>query len=222
MEIEKNSDLFDRYYDALLAKDDRFEGIFFTAVKTTGIFCRPTCTARKPKKENVDFFSTVEEPILKGYRACKVCRPLGKIGEIPNFIKEVLAEIEDEFALKLKDSYFLGKGIEPNKIRRWFLKNRGMTFQHYQRILRLKIAFKKIQAGESVISVAFNSGYDSLSGFNEAFKKFFGVSPSVIKENSFELARGSNEETLAVGMAEKAKEFVATGSEIYHVKSKRL
>jgi AraC-like DNA-binding protein len=62
--------------------------------------------------------------------------------------------------------------------------------------------------------MSMNDNY-TISGFNEAFKKFFGVSPSVIKENSFELARGFNEERLAVGMAEKAKEFVATHSEIY-------
>lgn len=62
----------DLMYDAIVNKDTSFEGIFFTAVKTTGIFCRPSCTARKPKKENVEFFRTSKEAISKGYRPCKV------------------------------------------------------------------------------------------------------------------------------------------------------
>ena len=67
-------------YKALVDKDASFEGIFIAAVKTTGIFCRPTCTARKPKEENVEFFHTTKEAILKGYRPCKVCNPLEKLG----------------------------------------------------------------------------------------------------------------------------------------------
>lgn len=72
MDSNKN----ETYYNALLEKDDSFEGQFFAAVKTTGIFCRPTCTARKPRKENVDFFSNSDEAIYKGYRPCKICKPL--------------------------------------------------------------------------------------------------------------------------------------------------
>jgi AraC family transcriptional regulator of adaptative response/methylated-DNA-[protein]-cysteine methyltransferase len=77
-------------YNAILKKDITFEGTFITAVKTTGIFCRPTCTARKPKAENVEFFKTTSEAIRKGYRPCKVCNPLEKIGETPDFIKSIL------------------------------------------------------------------------------------------------------------------------------------
>ena len=77
-------------YKALVDKDVSYEGTFIAAVKTTGIFCRPTCTARKPKKENVEFYSTTKEAILKGYRPCKVCNPLEKLGETPNYIKNIL------------------------------------------------------------------------------------------------------------------------------------
>lgn len=176
------SDLFEKYYQAMFVKDENFEGVFFTAVKTTGIFCRPTCRARKPKKENVEFFATTGEAILKGYRACKICRPLEKIGEMPKYIKKILTEIKDDFPTKLKDSDLEKRGIEPNKIRRWFLTNRGMTFHDYQRILILRNAYQKLKQGESVTSAAFDSGYDSLSGFNQSFKSYFGVSPSSIKK----------------------------------------
>lgn len=165
-------------YKALVDKDVSYEGIFFAAVKTTGIFCRPTCTARKPKEENVEFFATVKEAILKGYRPCKICNPLVKPDETPDYIKDILNELNADPSLKFKDWNLIQKGIEPSKIRRWFLKNHGITFHAYQRMYRINTAFKKIQQGESVTSVAFDSGYESLSGFNDSFKSVFGVSPS--------------------------------------------
>jgi AraC family transcriptional regulator of adaptative response/methylated-DNA-[protein]-cysteine methyltransferase len=174
--------LIDEYYRAILNKAVEYEGVFITAVKTTGIFCRPICTARKPKKENVVFFTTTEEAIFSNYRACKVCRPLEKLGETPAYIKKLLQEISDDYSVKIKDSDLLQKGIEPSKVRRWFLKNHGMTFHAYQRVLRLNAAFQKIQSGESVISTAFETGYESLSGFTDSFKSMFGMPPSNIKK----------------------------------------
>jgi len=170
-------------YKALVEKDVTFEGTFFAAVKTTGIFCRPTCTARKPKAENVEFFNTTKEAILKGYRPCKVCSPLEKIGETPGYIKDLLNELHADPSMKFKDWNLNERGIEPSKLRRWFLKNHGITFHAYQRMFRINSAFKKIQNGESVTSVAFDTGYESLSGFTDSFKSIVGVSPSKSKEN---------------------------------------
>jgi len=169
-------------YKALVEKDVTFEGTFIAAVKTTGVFCRPTCTARKPKAENVEYFTTTKEAILKGYRPCKVCNPLEKIGETPEYIKGLLNELNADPALKFKDWNLVQRGIEPSKLRRWFLKNHGITFHAYQRMFRINSAFKKIQNGESVTSVAFDSGYESLSGFADSFKSVFGVSPSNSKD----------------------------------------
>ena len=169
-------------YKALVDKDVSFEGTFIAAVKTTGIFCRPTCTARKPKEENVEFFSTTKEAILRGYRPCKVCNPLEKLGETPVYIKELLNDLNTNPSLKYKDWDLIQRGIEPEKLRRWFLKNHGITFHAYQRMFRINSAFNKIQNGESVTSVAFDAGYESLSGFNDSFKTIFGVSPSNSKE----------------------------------------
>jgi len=169
-------------YKALVDKDVSFEGTFIAAVKTTGIFCRPTCTARKPKEENVEFFSTSKEAILRGYRPCKVCNPLEKLGETPVYIKELLNDLNTNPSLKYKDWDLIQRGIEPEKLRRWFLKNHGITFHAYQRMFRINSAFNKIQNGESVTSVAFDAGYESLSGFNDSFKTIFGVSPSNSKE----------------------------------------
>jgi AraC family transcriptional regulator of adaptative response/methylated-DNA-[protein]-cysteine methyltransferase len=169
-------------YKALVEKDITFEGSFIAAVKTTGIFCRPTCTARKPKIENVEFFKTTKEAILKGYRPCKVCHPLERIGETPDYIKELIDEINEHPEMKFKDWNLVQRGIEPGKLRRWFLKNLGITFHAYQRMYRINSAFKKIQNGESITSVAFDTGYESSSGFNDSFKSIFGVSPTNSKD----------------------------------------
>ena len=165
-------------YQALLAKDTAYEGTFYAAVKTTGIFCRPSCTARKPKKENVEFFKTSREAIINGYRPCKICSPLEKLGETPEHIRDILQELNQNPLAKFKDYNLRLKGIEPNALRRWFKKNHGITFHGYQRMIRINSAFKKIQNGEAVTSVAYQTGYESLSGFNDSYKSVVGSSPN--------------------------------------------
>ncbi|RBL89325.1 bifunctional transcriptional activator/DNA repair enzyme AdaA [Chitinophaga flava] len=165
-------------YKALVDKDPVYEGAFIAAVKTTGIFCRPTCTAKKPKLENVEFLTTIKEAVQKGYRPCKVCRPLEKPGETPAFISGILKELEADTGLRFRDEDLVSRGIEPSRIRRWFLKNHGITFHAFQRMSRINAAFKKIQDGATVTDAAFGSGYESLSGFAESFKTLIGVSPS--------------------------------------------
>jgi len=164
-------------YRALVDKDSSYEGIFFAAVKTTGIFCRPTCTARKPDKKNVEFFATAKDALENGYRPCKVCRPLEKAGETPGYIKNILKEIDQEPSQKIKDADLRLKGIEPHTIRRWFIKNHGMTFHAYQRMRRINAAFKQIKKGDSVTNTAYDKGYESLSGFNDSFKALIGAAP---------------------------------------------
>lgn len=171
-------------YKAIVEKDTSFEGVFFTAVKTTGIFCRPSCTARKPKLENVEFLKTSKECILKGYRACKVCNPLKMINQTPIEFQKIIDELSENPTLKFKDYDLKQKGIEPSQIRRWFLKNHGITFQAYQRMFRINSAFKKIQNGKSVTHTAFDTGFESLSGFGDSFKNIFGVSPKNGKQQN--------------------------------------
>lgn len=174
----------ERMYQAIVEKDTSFEGVFFTAVKTTGIFCRPSCTARKPKLDNVEFLKTSKECILKGYRACKVCNPLNTINQLSIEFQKIIDELTANPTLKFKDYDLKLRGIEPSQIRRWFLKNHGITFQAYQRMFRINSAFKKIQNGESVTHAAFDAGFESLSGFGDSFKSIFGVSPKKVKQQN--------------------------------------
>ena len=167
----------DVMYNASFQKNSDFEGVFWMGVKTTGIFCRPTCTARKPKPENVEFFQNTKDAILKGYRPCKICKPLENPTETPNYIQKLMEELRENPSLKFKDVDLVQRGLEPTTVRRWFQKNHGMTFQAFQRMFRLNTAFKKIQQGDNIIETAYDSGFESLSGFNDSFKTIFGVSP---------------------------------------------
>lgn len=164
-------------YRASYEKNSDFEGVFWMAVKTTGIFCRPTCTVRKPKPENVEFFDNTKDAIQKGYRPCKVCKPLVNPDETPLDIRKLLIELSENPGLKLKDVDLVERGLQPITVKRWFLKHHGMTFHAFQRMFKINSAFKKLQQGENVLDVALDNGYESLSGFNDSFKNVFGVSP---------------------------------------------
>ncbi len=171
-------------YDAFVRKDHSFEGAFIICVKTTGIFCRPTCTARKAKVENVEFFPTTKEALDHGYRPCQVCQPMELYGETPSWIKKILNEVKTYPDIKLNDYELKQKGIDPARIRRWFKKHHGITFHAYLRSLRINRAFGQIKHHHKVIDTALDNGYESLSGFNEAFKKATGFAPSDSKNEN--------------------------------------
>lgn len=168
----------DDLYDSFMAGDSSMEGIWYVAVKTTGIFCRLTCTARKPKKENVEFFQSIKSALDYGYRPCKICKPLTPIGSEPRWMNGLIEEINSNPENKINDQGLRERGLDPARVRRWFKKHHGMTFQAYNRMIRINRAFGNIRQGEKIINAAFDSGYDSLSGFNETFKNIFGSSPS--------------------------------------------
>ncbi len=169
---------FETMYNAFMNRDSSFEGIFFTAVKTTGIFCRPICTAKKPKKENVEFYNNSKEALAHGYRPCNICKPMELFGSVPDWLKPLLNEIEKTPGIKLKDYDLKKRGLDSARIRRWFKKNHGMTFQAYLRSLRINRAFGQIKFNEKIISPALENNYNSISGFNTAFKKVTGFNPS--------------------------------------------
>ena len=169
---------FEEKYQAILTKDASYEGLFITAVKSTGIFCRPVCTARKPKIENVEFFATPTEALEQGYRPCKVCKPMEHFGEVPAEIKPLLEKITKNPEMRIKDRDLRDLGLEPNSVRRWFKSNYGTTFQSYQRKLRLNAAHQQLNAGKPVTYAAYDNGFESLSGFGDSFQKLFATPPS--------------------------------------------
>jgi AraC family transcriptional regulator, regulatory protein of adaptative response / methylated-DNA-[protein]-cysteine methyltransferase len=165
-------------FAAFLSRDTRYDGIFLTAVRTTGIFCRPSCPARKPARENVEFFPTVPDALAHGYRACKRCRPMEPPGATPGSMQHLIRELECDPTRRLRDQDLRVRGLEPATVRRWFKQHHGMTFHAYQRAVRLSRAIGELAAGAPITRVAFGSGYESLSGFQDALRQITGESPA--------------------------------------------
>lgn len=162
------------YYKALIEKDVKFEGIFVVGVKTTGVFCHSTCPARKPKFENCEFFQTSKQALLAGYRPCKRCNPLSNPNAVSPIIKKLVDAIEDNPEKRWKNSDFEALSTNATTARRQFQKKFNMTFVEYARSRRLGIALKEIKKGEPLIDAQLSAGFDSDSGFRDAFKKVFG------------------------------------------------
>lgn len=171
---------FEEKYDAIGRKDLQYEGLFVTAVKTTGIFCRPSCRARKPKPENCIFYDDARQALQDGFRPCKICKPMEAEGEMPEEYKAILTEVNANPDRKIKDYDLRERNIEPARIRRWFKQHHAMTFQTYQRLLRINTAYNQIKEGEKITPTAFDTAYESLSGFTESYKNIFGYSPSLV------------------------------------------
>jgi len=166
------------FYQALVDKDPRYEGVFYAAIKTTGIFCRPTCPARKPKAENCEYFETPQGALLAGYRPCKRCHPLAYPGNRSELIDTFVAAVEAEPEKRWKDADFRALSVDASTVRRHFKKRFGMTFVAFARARRMGLALKQIRAGSSVIEAQINVGYESDSGFRDAFSRIMGAPPS--------------------------------------------
>lgn len=157
--------------------DSSYNGIFYLGVKSTGIFCLPSCSARKPLPQNVEYFSSSREAVFAGYRPCKRCKPMEAIGTPPEWVTKLLNVIDENPTARYNDQFLRSIKIDPARARRYFLKNYGMTFQAYCRGRRLGISFEQIREGKKLDDVALGYGYESHSGFREAFSKTFGNPP---------------------------------------------
>jgi AraC family transcriptional regulator, regulatory protein of adaptative response / methylated-DNA-[protein]-cysteine methyltransferase len=161
--------------------DAAYDGLFFLAVRTTGIFCRPSCPARKPLASNVEYYSSPREAVFAGFRPCKRCRPMETNGKPPEWVALLFSAIEKNPSARYSDAYLRSIDIEPARARRFFLKNYGMTFQAYCRARRLGKSFEQIRLGANLDDVALGYGYNSHSGFRDAFSKTFGSAPGKVR-----------------------------------------
>lgn len=167
----------ERMLDALMTRDARLDGVVFAGVTSTGIFCRPSCPARKPRPEHVRFFGSAREALAAGFRPCLRCRPLEPVGDTPPEVRALLDALEEDPTHRFKDADLSDRGLDPAWLRRWFKRHHGMTFHAYQRARRLTKAIHALQDGAPVAHAAFDHGYESLSGFQDALKRITGRSP---------------------------------------------
>lgn len=168
----------DVLWEAFINRNAEWDGLFYTAVRTTGIFCRPTCPARKPERHNVTFYATAAEALFAGFRPCLRCRPMEPRGQAPDWLRPLLAGMEEDPGRRWRNSDLREMGLEPNRVRRWFQKHHGMTFQAFQRARRLGRALGQLSLGDDIVQTAFENGFESLSGFNDAVRRIAGHPPA--------------------------------------------
>ncbi len=162
--------------DAWRRRDAGYDGVFFFGVKTTGIFCRPSCPSR-PGRHNLEFFRSSGEAVRAGYRPCKRCRPELANGQPPEWVAKLMAGVAESPDNRISARGLRLMGVRPERARRWFQKHHGMTFAAWCRGLRLSRAFTQIRSGQPVNDVVFSHGFESHSGFRSAFARAFGKTP---------------------------------------------
>jgi AraC family transcriptional regulator of adaptative response / DNA-3-methyladenine glycosylase II len=178
----------DACYRAISARDSRFDGRLFTGVKTTGIYCRPVCPARTPRRENVVFFASAAAAQEAGFRPCLRCRPetapdLGAWRGSSNTVSRALALIEmgalDEESV---DALAGRLGLGERQLRRLFDQHLGASPVAVAQTRRVLLAKQLIhETGMPMTSVALASGFGSLRRFNETFKTLFGRPPMELR-----------------------------------------
>ncbi|CAK2457971.1 AraC family transcriptional regulator, regulatory protein of adaptative response / DNA-3-methyladenine glycosylase II [Vibrio crassostreae] len=173
---------------ARYARDARFDGMFFTAVKTTGIFCRPICPATPPKEENVEYFSHQAQALKAGYRPCLRCRPDSAPfspawkGVETTFLRAM--QLIDNGALNSGSIVDLATrlGISDRYLRTLFDNYIGVSPKQYSLYSQLMFAKQLLHTSSmSITDVGFASGFNSTRRFNDAFQKELQLSPSQIR-----------------------------------------
>ncbi len=196
----------DSCYRAYAARDARFDGRFFTGVTSTGVYCRPVCTARLPKPENCRFFPSAAAAEAAGFRPCLVCRPECAPGESPAEAGQRLADAAAGLiAAGGLDEAGLGAlcgrlGVSARHLRRVFRERFGVTPVAYAQTRRLLLAKALLaDSGLSATDVAFASGFSSLRRFNALFQSRYGLSPSQLRRAGEARATSGEAATVELG-----------------------
>jgi AraC family transcriptional regulator of adaptative response / DNA-3-methyladenine glycosylase II len=186
-----------RLYRALVARDPRFDGVFFVGVTSTGIYCRPICTVRTPKEANCRFFNTAQETEQAGYRPCLRCRPELAPGNAPvddsqRIAHAIVARLEEG---KLDASAGLDDiarqfELSSRQIRRIVQKELGVPPIQLLLTRRLLLAKQLLtETALPVTEVAFASGFSSLRRFNDAFNIRYRMPPTRLRKSATDDAR---------------------------------
>lgn len=183
--MTQTSDLFDlpdsdTLYAALLSRDARFEGRAFVGVASTGIFCRLTCPARKPRPENCRWFSRVAEALEAGFRPCRRCHPLSTQAEGDPVVQRLLTALEAEPLRRWREGDLTAMGFDLSTVRRAFRRHFGVTFLEMARLRRVRAGVGSLRDGAPVIEAQLDAGFDSASGFRAAFSRLLGHPPRVM------------------------------------------
>lgn len=177
-------------YAALCARDRKFDGRFFVGVSSTGIYCRPVCSARTPKRENCTFYPSAAAAELAGFRPCLKCRPELAPGlaliDLGNRYAQVAVQLIEQGFLSEQGCAALAArlGISDRHLRRIFAAQFGASPIDYAQSHRLLQAKRLLADTDMPLSeVAFAAGFGSLRRFNELFKQRYRLVPSALRES---------------------------------------
>ena len=191
METTANSLDQEACYRAVLTRDVRFDGRFFGCVKTTGIYCRPVCPARTPRRENMDFVATAAAAEEAGFRACLRCRPetapdMGAWRGTSNTVSRALALIEAGALDEADVDALAGRlGVGERQLRRLFKQHLGAAPVSVAQTRRVLLAKALIHETDlSMAQVANASGFGSVRRFNETFQALYGRPPSELRRRA--------------------------------------
>lgn len=165
-----------------MQKNDRtMDGRYFVAVRSTKIYCLPSCTARTPLSKNVLFYDNREDAVAAGFRACKRCRPNRFPDILPTWVPELIAYMREHRTSKLSEHDLAREAkVDISTIRRHFIEELGITPLAFHRRQRLLFARQLITQGYDSVTASLEAGFESMSGFRSAFVKQFGTTPGRI------------------------------------------
>lgn len=176
-----NIDLsFNEMWEKIIACDRKYDGLFYTAVKTTKIYCRPSCRSRKPKKINVEFYLNINEVESAGFRPCKRCQP--EVEHSPHFslVRNVIAFLVNRYkqSLELKDIAD-HVGVSPFYLERLFKQETLETPRTYLEKIRVDKAAHLLKNTEQTnLEICYEVGFNSPSNFYKVFRRLKNCSPS--------------------------------------------
>ena len=167
-------------HQAVAACDSRFDGVFFYAVKTTGIVCRPSCRSKMPKLHNIVLFESLEAAVKQGYRFCKRCRPdLLSYNPDIDVLEKAYSVLKQEYTNpKVLAELPARLGISGSQVQRLFKKHTGRTAKTYLRKIRIDKATELLRSGSAgSLEAGLAAGFDTMSSFYEAFRRETGQTP---------------------------------------------
>lgn len=167
---------------AVVARDARADGAFFYAVATTGVFCRPSCASRLPRRENVAFFGTVDAACAGGFRACKRCRPDGLPRELAIVQRACAALDADPQARVTLAQLSEAVHVSPFHLQRLFKRVVGVSPREYQAARRGAALREGLQRGEGVTRAALDAGFNSPSRLYGSVAGELGMPPSTYRK----------------------------------------
>jgi AraC family transcriptional regulator, regulatory protein of adaptative response / methylated-DNA-[protein]-cysteine methyltransferase len=171
----------DTAWAAFMRRDRGWDGRVIGAVKTTGIYCKPSCPAKRPKREHVEFFATGDEARSAGYRACLRCKP-DEVGRDREAVARAVKLIEQAEEAPNLSELAAAVGYAPHHFQRLFKRDLGVSPAEYARALRNRRAAEALKANGRVTDAIYDAGYAGPSGFYSDAKERLGMTPSAWRD----------------------------------------